>query len=261
MQIYLIQDGEKTGPFTIYDVTEEVRSGRADKDTLGWHRGSDGWERLEDMSALSSIFAPPPPRTAETEVEEMQERRAQLAPERLRSSLRLWARLLDLFLVYLVILAVIFGTGLLDLAQARAESQVLIQQVLPAAVLMVLETFLISAFGTTPGKWLLRVRVLREGGGRIPLKISLYRALTVLWRGVGFGIVPINIVMMAFSQATLLNTGKTAWDRECGLRLEYGKVDGNRVFLIIGVVLGAVVLMQLTFGAQWSELWAAAKEG
>ena len=193
-------------------------------------------------------------------MEEWQERRAQLAPERLRSSLRLWARLLDLFLVYLATLAVILAGDLLTVSQIRTDLHVLIQQVLPAAVLMVLETFLISAFGTTPGKWLLRVRVLREGGGRIPLKISLYRALTVLWRGVGFGIVPINILMMAFSQATLLNTGKTAWDRECGLRLEYGKMDGNRVVLIIAIVLAAVALMQSTFGQQWAELWKAPKK-
>lgn len=260
MQIYLLQDGEKTGPFTIYEVTEEVRSGRADEETLSWIRGSDGWKRLGEQAAVSSIFAAPPPRVVETEVEEMDARRAKLAPERMRSSLRLWARLLDLFLVQCAILSVIFGAGLMTVPQMMSESHVFIQQLLPAAVLMVLETFLLSAFGTTPGKWLLRVRVVREDGGKIPLKISLYRALTVWWRGVGLWIVPLNILMMAISQARLLNTGKTAWDHECGLRLEYGKMDWNRVILIVAVIIGVSAMMNVAFGPQLVEFWEASKQ-
>ena len=103
-------------------------------------------------------------------------------------------------------------------------------------------------------------RRLAEDGGKIPLNISLFRALTVWWRGVGFWIVPLNILMMAISQARLLNTGKTAWDAECRLRLEYGKMDWNRVFLIIGVVFGVSALMNLAFGPQLLELWEASKK-
>ena len=210
MQIYLLQDGEKSRPLTVYEVAEEVRSGRADKDTLGWYQGSDGWQRLEELPAVSSIFVEPPPRPAVVAAEEQAERRAQLAPERMRSSVRLWARLIDLFFLEWAILMIGLGTGLVTVSDLLNNPH-LEMQLLPAALLVVLEAFMIHSFGTTPGKWLLRVRVSLDDGSLIPLKTSFRRALTVWWRGVGFWVIPLNIFMMALSQATLLSTGKTPW--------------------------------------------------
>ena len=259
MQIYLLQNGEKSGPFTVYQIADEVRSGRADGDTLGWHQGSDGWIRLEDLPAASSIFVEPPPRPEVVEAEKVEERRARLAPERLRSSVRLWARLIDLFILEWMILAVVLSTGMLTVSDLFTRPH-LEMQLLPAALLMLLEGFSISRFGTTPGKWLLRVRVTTDDGDRIPLDVSFKRSFTVWWRGVGFWLIPLNIFMMAISQAMLLNTGKTPWDHSCGTRLSYGKIDWNRVFLIFGIILLMLLALNLAFGDQLREALEEAKK-
>jgi uncharacterized RDD family membrane protein YckC len=259
LQIFLLQDGEKRGPFTIFEVAEEVRSGRASADTQGWHQGSDGWVRLEDLSAASSIFVEPPPRAEEMAEEKLVERRERLAPERMRSSVRLWARLLDMFMLFWLMLmcSLAFGWGtVLDLA-TKPQWELLL---LLSAVLVVLEGFLISACGTTPGKWLMRVRVRSDDGGKISLNTSFYRALTVWWRGVGLWVVPVNLLMMALSQATLLSTGKTPWDHACRLHVSYGGMDRNRVFLILGIFLLMITVMNLAFGEQFVAHWESTRK-
>ena len=260
MQIYLHQNGEKTGPFSVYDVKEEVRSERADEDTLGWYQGSEGWKRIADQPALELIFKEAPPRVEVTRKEELEDLRKRLAPERFKSSVRLWARVLDLFLVQCLVLGVVLGAGWLTLQEMWLGGNLLVQ-LTPAAVLVVIETITISLFGTTPGKWLLRVKIVPDSDqAKIPLSISLYRALTVWWRGVGFWLVPINIFMMALSQAALLRTGKTPWDEACNLRVEYGKIDRNRVFLAIGVALLAVGALNLGFGEEFREVWEESRK-
>ena len=244
---------------TVYAVAEEVRSGSADKDTLGWYQGSEGWQRLEDLPAVSSIFVEAPPRRAEVEAGDLAERRAQLAPERMRSSVRLWARLIDLFILEWVILMLGLGTGLVTVS-GLLNNPHLEMQLLPAAVLSILEALMIHRFGTTPGKWLLRVRVTLDDGSLLPLKTSFRRALTVWWRGVGFWVIPLNIFMMALSQATLLSTGKTPWDHACGSRPSYEKLDANRVILIVGIILAMLLVMNLAFGEQLLGAFEEAKK-
>lgn len=130
-------------------------------------------------------------------------------------------------------------------------------QLLPAALLVLLEGVTISVFGATPGKWLLKVKVLSDDGGKIPLGLSFYRALTVWWRGVALWLVPLNILAMAIAQATLLSTGKTPWDNACRLHLTYGKVDKNRIFLMVGIFLLMLAVMSLAFNDQLMEAWEA----
>ena len=253
LQIYLLQDGEKTGPFTGFEVAEEVRSGKASESTLAWHKGAEKWMPLEEIPSTSSIFVEPPPRV---EVESVQDLRARMAPERMRSSIRLSARLIDLFLLQWVVSVGVMAFGWMN-ATDLLDRPHLGLQLLPAALLVVLEGFTISVFGTTPGKWLLKVKVVADDGGKIPLGISFYRALTVWWRGVGLWLVPLNILMMALAQASLLSTGKTPWDHACRLDLTYGKVDRNRVFMLIGIFLFMMTVMSLAFNDQWMEAWEA----
>ena len=259
MQIYLLQDGEKRGPLTIYEVAEQVRSGKAGEDTLGWHQGSEGWLRLDELPPTSSIFVDPPPRPEVVKAEEVAEQRARLAPERARASVRLWARVIDMFLLGFVVSMVAITTGLMSVTELYLNPRIEIA-LMPGVLQMLLEGVMIHVFGVTPGKWLLRVRVEREGGGQIPLGTSFRRAFTVWWRGTGFWLFPLYILTMVIAQTNLLSTGKTPWDRACELKISYGKVDRNRVFFIIGLVFCLVMTMQYAFGEELLEAMEAARE-
>lgn len=244
---------------TLYDVAEEVRSGRATGSTLGWYQGSDGWLPIEELPPTASIFVKPPPRPEVVQAEEMAERRARLAPERMRSSVRLWARLIDLFLLGWVITMVALATGMMTVTELLFNRRIEVA-LLPAAVLMLLEGFLIHAFGTTPGKWMMRVGVSLEDGGRIPLGTSFRRSFMVWWRGIGCWLPVLNIFMMAISQAVLLSTGKTPWDHAYKLQVSYGKVDRNRIFLVIAVFFSLGMVMNYAFGDELMAAWEAAQK-
>ncbi len=59
MEYFLALDGTKAGPFTLYRVGELIEEGRADGDTLAWHRGLDGWKPLREIPALEALRKAP----------------------------------------------------------------------------------------------------------------------------------------------------------------------------------------------------------
>ena len=61
MQIYLHQNNQQTGPFTLPRISARLVSGDLDSATLAWHEGLDNWYPLnhEKWQALG-LVAPPP---------------------------------------------------------------------------------------------------------------------------------------------------------------------------------------------------------
>ena len=61
MQIYLHQNNQQEGPFTLPRISARLVSGDLDSATLAWHEGLDNWYPLnhEKWQALG-IVAPPP---------------------------------------------------------------------------------------------------------------------------------------------------------------------------------------------------------
>ena len=52
MDIYLLQDGQRRGPFRVFQVKEMVDRGEAAVTDLAWHGGLDGWQPLGEVAAL-----------------------------------------------------------------------------------------------------------------------------------------------------------------------------------------------------------------
>ena len=47
MEIFLVIDGVKTGPMTIYEVRDLLRKDKIDTSTLAWIKGMKKWEPLK----------------------------------------------------------------------------------------------------------------------------------------------------------------------------------------------------------------------
>jgi len=252
LQIFLLQDGEKTGPFTVYEVASHVREGKADAETLGWYQGADGWLPLQELPALETVFkeAEEQPDSSErVVVAKVEESREVLAPRQLQSSTRFWARVTDISLVDSAILLTALYSGILQpghiIDPTEPNFTILL---LPPVVLMFLEAISLHLFGTTPGKLLLRVKVKKIGGGRIPLRTAIKRSFTVWWRGIGLWIPGISLIAMIIAQTVFLKNGSTPWDEACELDVEYGKVDRWRVIVAIVAIFGMFFLPRLIFG-------------
>jgi uncharacterized RDD family membrane protein YckC len=116
-----------------------------------------------------------------------------------------------------------------------------------------IDALLLSAFGRTPGKWLLGVSVSCPNGTRPHLGVSLVRALKVAFYGqaLNFSVIKLFTLLAGFNR--LKNEGITSWDRECVLVVRHGKVGTAS---LITVILLVCQNPYWSFGAL-ERLWAS----
>ena len=74
------------------------------------------------------------------------------------------------------------------------------------------ETVLVALWGTTPGKWILKIQVRDQKYQRLTFSNALNRSFSVWWRGVGAGIPVISLITMIVAGIKLSNNGETSWD-------------------------------------------------
>lgn len=96
-----------------------------------------------------------------------------------------------------------------------------------------IEALLLSTWGTTPGKWLLKVKITPHLGFEAAIK----RSLSVWIRGMGLGIPFVNFfcLLIAYQRLRLLKT--TSWDIDSRTKITYGTISR----LQFGVVAGFAI--------------------
>lgn len=161
-----------------------------------------------------------------------------------RPWVRYWARMLDVYL-FCVALAVITTLNGVTLFEAPGREQV-------ASLLAVFgwaftEAGLLASFGTTPGKALLRIRLVPppHAGERVPYGVALTRSLRVWWRGLGAGLPLVSLFTLLRAHGRLKRHGASSWDIDGGWRVEHGRVGPWRALaalLMFGAMLGLVVV-------------------
>jgi len=100
-----------------------------------------------------------------------------------------------------------------------------------------LEPIFLCAFGATPGKLILGIRVHQRGGGQITYFIAFSRTVKVLVRGLGLGFLVISIFCQLHALRQLRRIGITSWDREEGFDIEYMPFGFLRALLTCLVLL------------------------
>lgn len=92
-------------------------------------------------------------------------------------------------------------------------------EIVTAFVLAALwEPLFLSNTGTTPGKWIMGVRLRRADGRHLSLLTAYGRFFWVYAVGLGFGIPLVALICMVISRAKLVSEGATAWDK--GLKVD-----------------------------------------
>jgi hypothetical protein len=163
---------------------------------------------------------------------------------------RALARLLDV--VGLGVLGATVGWGLFEPTGVRPEPPQLLWAGLFALVL--LEAIALATFGTTPGKALLGLRLADAQGARPGFGAAFGRARTVVWRGMGLGILPLTVLAAVIAGVQTLNQGAAPWDRSLGLQLRAATIDKARWQTAFALLLGG--LFALAAGL-WGELAAS----
>lgn len=152
----------------------------------------------------------------------------------IRPWIRYWAKMIDVFLVG------VFGGILFFTSDPNIYAQPMFY-VTALVSLVLIESILLSTWGTTPGKWLLRIYITDEDGHRLSFVNALKRNSIALLIGLGAGIPLIAFITLAYSYYHLNNLGKTYWDKQIGSMVSHkqiGLLRGITAAIFIIFIIG-----------------------
>ena len=130
---------------------------------------------------------------------------------------RPWSRFLARMIDYLIFsLIVVTFFGLL-------VSPSFILWILCILGMFLLEGFLLSFWGFTPGKWLFKIKVRRNTGNLVTLKEGVHRAWLVFLRGAWLGIPVLSLVGYLVAYIHLSDEGNTSWDEDLKMTISKGR--------------------------------------
>ncbi len=57
MEIWIVENGEKQGPFQTYEVRDRIESEELTGEELAWHKDQDQWVALKEMDVFQGEFS------------------------------------------------------------------------------------------------------------------------------------------------------------------------------------------------------------
>ncbi len=156
-----------------------------------------------------------------------------------RPWVRYWARMFDIWVAAFVsgIAVSAFNPNAFT-EEGEAELAVLVF----IFAWVFIEPLLLSTTGTTPGKWLLRVRLIPPSGEKLDYSTVLSRSYKVWWRGLGTGFPLVSLVTLLVAYKKLTNNGTTSWDREGGFTVVHEDIGLLRVIFAVIFFIGVLLL-------------------
>lgn len=147
----------------------------------------------------------------------------------IRPWVRFWARTLDSFILLFMFEIIKF------LIRLKWNMQISGDVIIPILIVFI-ESALLSTLGTTPGKWLLRIKVRTFDGNKLSYKQSLFRCSMVWILGEAANL---NNILSTFTFLVayfrLTNLGSTYWDEKGQFSITHERIGLLRS--IVSVVL------------------------
>ena len=242
MEIWLILNGKRSGPYPDYEIRGRIEHGQMERDEKVWHEGLAEWTPVGELELFRKSFEEKkpevlPPALPREYLDQVVKEAQQLKPKT-HLVRRFWARWLDLFGYSALWWLGMYLSGR-DIAWAMTNMLLLLTMYLPW---FAIEAWLIHKFGRTPGKWLMGLRVVNEDGSPLALKPAVWRSLRVMVTGIGMGWPPLAISCQAVSWFITRWIGKPIWDHIGGHKVV---AEPLSPFRTAGLVLLMIGFMQL----------------
>ncbi len=237
MDIWIIRDGEKTGPHHDFEIRRRIESGELPASTPAWHEGLDAWKPLVQIDLFRREFDKPIPPPVPQDPQETPATPPPL-PDQPHLVRRFWARWFDLYLYAGIWWIAMWAAGR-DIGMILHNQWIIVLHYIPW---FAFEAFLIHRFGTTPGKWLLGITVTNQNGSLLSLAEAIRRSARVLFLGIGFGWGWLALICQAMSFITTKRIGRPLWDQVGGHRLHTRPIDP---FRLVAYIFGLIISLQL----------------
>jgi len=164
-----------------------------------------------------------------------------------RPWLRFWARTTDnLLFAYLV--GFLLGIGSeagISIFDSFFELPNLLIGLLILIPYVFVEPAMLSAWGTTPTRAMLRIRLRKATGDKmLSYSEALSRSFKVWVRGLALGIPLVSLVTMLTAYHRLNGSGITSWDKEGDLTVSHQELSVLRGILAFLIVVGLLALSE-----------------
>jgi uncharacterized RDD family membrane protein YckC len=157
-----------------------------------------------------------------------------------RPWVRYFSRTVDIFLFSILIAFMLgmFAPSVLELPSALLTMIILFVWIFQEAVLL-------ANCGTTPGKWLFKIKVRNSRGQKLTFSEALNRSFGVWVKGMGAGVPLISLITLLSSRSKLKRDGITTWDEDGGFVVTHGEIGAARAVVVIVLLLGYFTLITL----------------
>jgi uncharacterized RDD family membrane protein YckC len=257
MDLYLLQNGERRGPFRIFQIKEMVDRGEAAPGDLGWHAGLAAWRPLREIDVLTPFLpaelqrALPPPLPAGTVAERDEATTATTsASSPVRYPIpwrRFFARLLDVWVMKSALGGICLAGGFLTPGEYLLPWLWLAVSFF--VMWAVLEAFMLTHWGCTPGKWVFGLRVVRPDGSLLNFSEAVSRSFNAWFLGWAIGAFPFVLLTGILWMSFYRRHGRAWWDVRRGHELRMQPLRGGRLALAAGYLAAQVTF---NFWLMWT---------
>jgi uncharacterized RDD family membrane protein YckC len=231
MEIWIVRDGERSGPYQDFEVRRRINASEWNENTPAWHEGMKEWGTLGEIECFRREFQQESEAEKSPTRDESALEKTSVQPDysnasgRLHLGRRFWARWFDLYLYEGIWWMAIWAMGA-DIGAVLDQTWLMIFHFMPW---FVLEIVMLQRFGTTPGKWLMGLRVLNRDGSRMNVSESMRRAWRVYFIGIGMGWGLLALICQLMALAGVKRFGMPIWDHAGGHQVIAEPLRGARV--------------------------------
>ncbi len=231
MEVWIAEGGEKRGPFETYQVRERIEEGDLSGDELAWHKDQDGWVKIREMDVFRSGF--------EKSREEISRALPPPLPDQPFPFLRFFARWFDVSLYLLMVFSMVRYTG--HSLPDAAGGAFLYLYFLP---FVFLEAAFLHLTKTSPGKFLLGLRVVSPEEQALSLHEALVRSLRAYILGLGLMVHPfLTGICHVYCLWYLMRGNGAPWDTAIKTRVR--GVGPFRFPVVVFAILFIIILALL----------------
>ena len=250
MEIYVLKEGRRRGPFLPFKLRELLEDKEFLPQDPGWIEGMEAWAPLSSIEAIADWMPRDPTLPPPLPDPEVLPQRTAAAPadaaavgevkaRRLRAWLRWLARTTDEMLWFTLLWLIGVSAGWIEIWDFLFRHPVLLFG--PAVAWLPVEALLLSRYTTTPGKWLLGIRVTDDLGHPLTYLAALKRSALVLVIGNGLGmptLMLLPLLQAGMSWMLYRRSGSTLWDRTAASELVHTRPTPVG-FTVIGIMAAA----------------------
>ncbi len=249
MEIWIVEKGEKRGPFETYEVRGRIEEGELAGDEPAWHKDQDGWVALREMDVFRSAFG--------ESGEERERAHPPPLPEQPFPFLRFFARWFDVLLYMLLFFSLVRFVGGDNLLEAIRSPW----SYLYFMPFVLLEAIALHLTKTTPGKFLLGLRVVTPEEEALSLQAAGIRSLRAYIIGLGLMVLPLLTgICHVYCLWYLMRSNKAPWDTASQNRVRGTGPLRFAIVIFAILFMGICVLLAAVLWPALVEFWEYVRE-